>query len=188
MLGNPSVSRTFTGSATGLVKGRSYRFFQGYIYLFALTLALQTGHMLEHVAQVIQKFVLGSSSAHGLIGRLDIGWVHFGFNTAYFVLLLPLVWGWLAYRREIGLLGRRWTGLTTVCLVTLLIQSYHQVEHSVKLVQFLNTNMQGTLGILGSHFDLILLYFTINALVYLPLVILFFGAGFHQRRLPERAG
>ncbi len=184
MLGNPSIPRTFTG----LVKARSYRLFQGYIYLFALTLALQTGHMLEHVVQVIQKFVLGSSRAHGLIGRLDIEWVHFGFNTAYFVLLLPLVWGWLAYRREIGLLGRRWTGLTVVCLGTLLIQSYHQVEHSVKLAQFLHTNMQGTLGILGSHFDLILLHFTINALVYLPLVILFFGAGFHQRLLPGRAG
>ncbi len=55
-------------------------------------------------------------------------------------------------------------------------------------MQFLNTNMQGTLGILGSNFDLILLHFTINALVYLPLVILFFGAGFHRRLLPGRAG
>ena len=188
MLVNPAIARSLTGSVTGVVRGSSYRLFQGYIYLFALTLALQTGHMLEHVVQVIQKFVLGSSNAHGLIGRLDIEWVHFGFNTAYFVLLLPLVWGWLAYRREIGLLGRCWTGLTVVCLVTLLIQSYHQVEHSVKLVQFLHTNMQGTLGILGAHFDLVLLHFTINALVYLPLVILFFGAGFHKRLLPKRAG
>ncbi len=188
MLVNPVIVRSLTGSVTGVVRGSSYRLFQGYIYLFALTLALQTGHMLEHVVQVIQKFVLGSSNAHGLIGRLDIEWVHFGFNTAYFVLLLPLVWGWLAYRREIGLLGRRWTGLTVVCLVTLLIQSYHQVEHSVKLVQFLHNNMQGTLGILGANFDLVLLHFTINALVYLPLVILFFGAGFHKRLLPKRAG
>ena len=55
-------------------------------------------------------------------------------------------------------------------------------------MQFLHTNMQGTLGILGAHFDLVLLHFTINALVYLPLVILFFGAGFHKRLLPKRAG
>ena len=96
MLVNPAIARSLTGSVTGVVRGSSYRLFQGYIYLFALTLALQTGHMLEHVVQVIQKFVLGSSNAHGLIGRLDIEWVHFGFNTAYFVLLLPLVWGgWL---------------------------------------------------------------------------------------------
>ena len=187
MVGNPAITRTLTGSFSGFLRGRNFRLFQGYIYLFALTLALQTGHMLEHVVQVIQKFVLGSSSAHGLIGRLDIEWVHFGFNTGYFVLLLPLAWGWLAYRREIGLLGRRWTGLTVVCLVTLLIQSYHQVEHSVKLAQFLNTSMAGTPGILGAHFDLILLHFTINSLVYLPLVILFFGAGFHKRLLPGRA-
>ena len=182
MLGNPAITRTVTGVANS----SGYRFFQGYIYLFAVTLAIQTGHMLEHVIQVLQKFVLGSSKAHGLIGQLDIEQVHFGFNTVYYALLLPLVWGWFTYRQEIGLLFRRWTVLTTVFLATLLIQSYHQVEHSGKLVQFINTNMHGTLGILGAHFDLVLLHFTINALVYLPLIILFFGADFHKRLLPRR--
>ena len=181
MLGNPTITPTRTKSASG----SNYRFFRGYIYLFAITVAVQSGHMLEHVVQMIQKFMLGTT-AHGLIGRLDIEQVHFGFNTVYYALLLPLVWGWLTYRQEIGLLGRRWTGLTAVFLATLLLQSYHQVEHSVKLVQFINTNMHGTLGILGAHFDLVLLHFVLNTLVYVPLLILFFGAGFHKRLLPGR--
>jgi len=34
--------------------------------------------MVEHVAQVIQKFLLGFDKAHGLLGSaFDFEWVHF---------------------------------------------------------------------------------------------------------------
>ena len=70
-----------------------------------------------------------------------------------------------------------WAVLAAILLLGLLLQSYHQVEHSVKLAQFLQTHMQGTKGILGARFDLVLLHFILNLLVYLPLVGVFFGAG-----------
>ena len=39
-----------------------------YVYLFALTVLIQALHMVEHVAQVIPKFVLHIVPAHGLMG------------------------------------------------------------------------------------------------------------------------
>ena len=42
------------------------------MYLFALTVLIQALHMVEHVAQVLQKFVLHIAPAHGLIGTLDL--------------------------------------------------------------------------------------------------------------------
>lgn len=38
--------------------------------------------MVEHVVQVIQKFLLGFEKAHGLLGAaFDFEWVHFVYNT-----------------------------------------------------------------------------------------------------------
>ncbi|KRT76172.1 MAG: hypothetical protein XU14_C0061G0007 [Armatimonadetes bacterium CSP1-3] len=45
---------------------------------FAAVLIIQGAHMVEHVAQVIQKFLLGFDKAHGLLGSaFDFEWVHF---------------------------------------------------------------------------------------------------------------
>lgn len=42
------------------------------------TLLVQAAHMVEHVAQVVQKFLLRMSEAHGLLGSIfDVEWVHF---------------------------------------------------------------------------------------------------------------
>ena len=41
-------------------------------YLYALTVELQAFHMVEHLAQIIQKFALSAHQAHGLIGQLDL--------------------------------------------------------------------------------------------------------------------
>ena len=173
MLKNPAI----IGSAE--VRTYNFRLFGTYIYFFALTLVVQTGHMVEHIVQMTQKFLL-HVPAHGLIGQWDIGQVHFGFNTVYFAFLFPLLLGWFNYRQEIKLTSRRWGWLTGLFLATVLVQTYHQAEHSVKLVQFLETHMQGTAGILGAHFDLVIVHFVLNTLVYVPLVIVLLGAGLHR--------
>ena len=177
-----------TGAA--LAPGRNYaasnyRFFKFYVYLFAVTLGIQTGHMLEHVTQVIQKFVLHVTPAHGLIGRLDLEQIHFGFNSAYLLMFFPLFLGWFCYRAEIAELTPRWKLLAGIFLITFIVQIYHQAEHTAKLVQYLNTHMQGTQGILGAHFDLVIMHFIINLLVYLPMLVVFFGGGLHRKLLPR---
>ena len=57
-----------------------------------------------------------------------------------------------------------------------MIQKWHIAKHSVKLAQFSNTGMHGTPGRLGYYFEPTLLHFFYNSIVYLPLVIVLFGA------------
>jgi hypothetical protein len=62
--------------------------FRSYVIL-TVTVAVQSFHMLEHIVQVIQKFVLQFPVAHGIIGAsLDFETVHFAFNLVY----LTYVW------------------------------------------------------------------------------------------------
>ncbi len=43
---------------------------------------IQAAHMVEHIAQVIQKFILDRPKAHGLLGAaFDFEWVHFTYNA-----------------------------------------------------------------------------------------------------------
>ena len=147
-----------------------------FLSMAVFTLFIQTFHMVEHVAQVIQKFGLGITPAHGLIGQLDLEPVHFWFNLSYLVFIGLTFMGWLVCRNDIANCTRYWATFTGVLLTGLLIQMWHMTEHSVKFAQFLNTGMHGTPGILGGYFDPVLLHFSYNLIVYLPLVIVFFGA------------
>lgn len=132
--------------------------------------------MVEHVAQVIQMFVLHVTPAHGLIGQLDLEPVHFWFNVFYLMFLGMTFVGWFMCHNDISNCTKNWTTLTGVLLTGLLIQMWHMTEHSVKFAQFLHTGIQGTPGILGNYFDPVLLHFVYNLIVYLPLAIVFFGA------------
>jgi hypothetical protein len=132
---------------------------------------LQVGHQVEHVVQMIQMHVDGQppAFAHGLIGRLDLEWVHFGMTLGIAIMaVLTLLWwpknrfGWL--------------------LMPLAL--WHLAEHSVILTTYLRTGITGTPGILArggllngplTRPDLHLLY---NAAVLLLLI----GTWAWQRR------
>jgi hypothetical protein len=144
--------------------------------MIAFGLFVQTFHMVEHIAQVVQKFHLDITPAHGLIGRLDLEPIHFWFNFVYLAFLLMTFLGWFLCRRDVSRCTGYWRTYTFLLLVGVLIQTWHMTEHSVKLAQFLHTGMQGTPGILGNYFDPVLLHFVYNLIVYLPLVIIFIGA------------
>ncbi|MDA1257095.1 MAG: hypothetical protein O3C10_04530 [Chloroflexi bacterium] len=143
-------------------------------------MAVQTFHMVEHVAQTLQKFVLGSTSPHGLVGQLDLEWVHFAFNTVYLVLFVVIVALWLK-------VGHRFTtmaGSVAIFLIFgLLFQGWHQVEHSVKFIQFIDTGMQGTPGVAGRWVDGVVLHFLYNAAVYAPIAFVFFMCEFYKESL-----
>src|SRR5579859_1963746 len=114
---------------------RIFRSYQ-WLALFYVLVVTQTGHFLEHVAQMIQIHVLGlaGADARGIFGTLDIEWVHFLWNT--WVLLVVLV-----------LLGRfranRWLW------VALLLCGWHEVEHVAIFRVYLMTGVSGTPGILS---------------------------------------
>jgi hypothetical protein len=151
--------------------------FKQFIYIFVLTVAAQTFHMVEHIAQVMQKFVLHITPAHGLIGQLDLEQVHFAFNLFYLSMLVVVMMGWFYYGSQVS---KKWKAFSIALGLTTLVQSYHMAEHSVKLVQFIETMMQGTPGILGSHFDSVIFHAAMNTAVFLPVLIVFFAAGVYK--------
>jgi hypothetical protein len=141
--------------------------FRCYVIL-TVTVAVQSFHMLEHIVQVIQKFVLEFPVAHGIIGAsLDFEPVHFVFNVVYLA-LVTLVW--ISFTKTPIRNMRLIYGLVTFVL---LFQSWHFIEHAVKLDQHFVDGCISCPGILGYYFNVILLHFTYNAIVYVPLLVMF---------------
>ena len=139
---------------------------------FVTVLLVQGAHTAEHVAQVIQKFVLGYQEARGLLGSVfDFEWVHFIYNsTLEAALILILVW----CRRATGHPGSPFLRAVVV------LQAYHVVEHVVKMYQYYFIGVTGpTKGILGFVFPVIWVHFWMNVLVY----ALIFGAWYVSRRM-----
>ncbi|MCH8871136.1 MAG: hypothetical protein IIC85_15605 [Chloroflexi bacterium] len=151
--------------------------FLQFVYMFAATVAIQSLHMVEHVAQVYQKFVLHSASAHGLIGQLDLEPVHFAFNLFYLGTLIYVMLGWYSYGSRMCNHQKMWGVVITA---TVILQSYHMVEHSVKLAQFIATNVQGTPGLFGGHFDGVIFHAVLNTAVFVPVVVVFLCAGVYK--------
>ena len=152
--------------------------FKQFVYMFAATVMIQTLHMVEHVAQVWQKFVLDYSYAHGLIGSLDLEQVHFTFNLMYLGALIYVTLGWLNFGRRVC---RQEKMLGALLILTVMVQGYHMVEHSARLAQFLNSGLQGTPGLLGAHFDGVVFHALMNTVVYLPAVVVFVCSGMHRQ-------
>ena len=131
------------------------------------TLTVQSVHMLEHVAQVLQKFVLRQPEAHGLLGAIfDFEWVHFVFNTSLEVTLV-LIFIWC--RRSAG------HRLPLSLRAVVWLQGYHVVEHVVRMFQYYVGDIAAPKGILGFVFPVIWLHFSINMIVLALIVVLIVG-------------
>ena len=136
--------------------------------ILTLAVAVQSFHMLEHIVQVLQKFVLQLPVAHGILGAsLDFEPVHFTFNILYLGLVAAV---WISFTktpiRKMNLIY----GLVTFVLV---FQSWHFIEHAVKLEQHFVNGCISCPGILGYYYDPILLHFAYNTIVYVPLIVVF---------------
>jgi hypothetical protein len=152
-----------------------------------LGLAVQTFHMIEHSLQLYRVRVDGIPSRGGIVGPVvEAEWIHFFYNAAVLVGFLLVVaarkTGWQPPgRREIG---------DRILLAGLVLQAYHAIEHSAKLVQHLSSGAKVNHGILGGEIDLVLLHFSINLGVYLAAVgaaaAYLWGARL-RRRLPQRS-
>jgi hypothetical protein len=109
----------------------------GWLALFLVLVVTQLAHVGEHVAQEIQLRVLQlpAAQAHGIVGALDIEWVHFLFN------------GWVAVGIAVLLTryaANRWLWLA------LGVSVWHLLEHTVIMATYLTTGAVGTPGLLAS--------------------------------------
>jgi hypothetical protein len=97
----------------------------------------QTAHLFEHVAQMVQIHVLhlSGASAQGIVGQLNIEWVHFIWNA--FVLAALLV-----------VLPHFRTNPWLIAVAPL--AAWHFVEHSVMIATYIQTGISGTPGLLSS--------------------------------------
>ena len=138
-------------------------------------LIVQAAHMTEHVAQVIQKFVLLMPVAHGFLGAwFDFEWVHFTFNLLIWV---PLVAVYIWYRRSGALMP---FALSTIVW----FQGYHFVEHVVKMYQYYALGVViAPKGILGYIFPVIWLHFWLNLIVLVLIAGSFLSVTAGARRM-----
>jgi hypothetical protein len=144
---------------------------------FALVL-LQGFHELEHVVQVVQRFVLGVSNGNGLIGSLaDVEPVHFVYNSLYLGLLIAVFLLLGLHRDGAGPQGRLVAGLVTFALA---FQMFHELEHLFKITQYFALHVNGTGGIFGQGpgalwptFPIPLLHLAYNTVAYVPALAAF---------------
>ena len=97
----------------------------------------QTAHLFEHVAQMVQIHVLhlSGANAQGIVGQLNIEWVHFIWNALVLITLVALL---PHFRSNPWLIA-----LTPLA-------AWHFVEHSVMIATYLRTGVSGTPGLLSS--------------------------------------
>lgn len=148
---------------------------QNFRTIFIATVVIQSLHMVEHVAQVIQKFGLGWKEAHGIIGVLDLEWVHFIYNAALLITFYVLI------SKYSGFLKAGGTVLYGVFVADVVLQSYHVIEHLVKINQHIQTGQQGTPGIIGNFVNPILFHFWMNLAVLGLILIPFIGLRLYRK-------
>lgn len=137
----------------------------GWLALFYGLVVWQGGHVIEHLAQMVQIHALGATgpAARGIFGKLDVEWVHFGFNTAILLAVAALL---VRFRRNPWL----W--------VAAIAAGWHQAEHVLIMVEYLRTGVPGDPGLLsrgGVLFGGVSLarpdlHFLYNVIETLPLV------------------
>lgn len=126
---------------------------------------VQSFHMGEHVIQVLRVHSDGVPSRGSLVGSIaDTEWVHFTYNAMVLLLLGALFTLRPGASRVATLAGN-------VVAAGVLIQSWHVVEHTAKVIQHVVTGAKVNPGLLGGNFDLVWFHFTINLAVYAAAVI-----------------
>src|SRR5256714_4649298 len=108
-----------------------------WVALLGFLAVTQTAHLLEHVAQMVQIHVLhlSGANAQGIVGQLNIEWVHFIWNALVLATLLIL-------------LPRFQTNPWLIAVTPLAV--WHFVEHSVMIATYIRTGVSGTPGLLSS--------------------------------------
>jgi len=114
-----------------------YRQYHWLAFFFVLLIA-QSVHFTEHIAQMIQIHLLGLSGmqAHGIIGMLDLEWVHFIFDAGWVPICVYTLL--FVYRKS-----NPWL------LVLAVIVTWHALEHVAIMSVYLRTDIVGSPGLLA---------------------------------------
>jgi hypothetical protein len=121
-----------------VVKTREiYQQYRWLAFFFVLLIA-QSVHFTEHIAQMIQIHLLGLSGmqAHGIIGMLDLEWVHFIFDAVWVPLCVYILL--FVYRKN-----NPWLW------VLAMIVTWHALEHVAIMSVYLRTGIVGSSGLLA---------------------------------------
>jgi hypothetical protein len=144
-------------------------------WAFSIAVLVQFLHQLEHLAQIIQKHVLGWKDFPGLLGRVfDFETVHLLYNVALFLAILAV---FVIHHKNPGIWRRSTVGLYALSFAVV-FQGYHCVEHIIKTWQYIG-NLQAGLsgpeafgkGILGAVVPVIELHFWFNSVVIAALLV-----------------
>ena len=114
---------------------------------FAALLVVQGLHSVEHVMQLVQRYVLHEPSPQGLLGRwTNLEWMHLAYNVALGALLVAMFVRFRMWRRawRSPLLG--WIALVAATAFQL---GLHVPEHAVRIYEFLRYGWNPAPGILG---------------------------------------
>jgi hypothetical protein len=139
--------------------------------------ALQGFHEIEHIVQVVQREWLGIKNGSGIFGSVfDVEPVHLLYNVTFLALLAV---AYVGCRQAGSVPANR---LLVIWLLGLALgaQSYHAVEHTVKIAQFLETGRNGTPGLLGAWFPVVWLHFAFNTVIYATVLAAFIAGRFHS--------
>lgn len=119
-----------------LIQTRSVYRQQPWLALLFVLVITQGGHTIEHFSQMIEMHVLGMKGmmARGIIGVLDMEWVHLTWSSWFLVLCAILVYGF----RHNKLL---W--------MLLIFAIYHECEHIYIVSVYVRTHVMGTPGLLA---------------------------------------
>lgn len=155
-------------------------------YVFLGAVLYQTFHWVEHLAQVYQHWWLGIPilEAHGILFFFDLEWNHFVFNTLYWIGLFVVFWGASMYKRNSPTRNKP-VVFWGFIVGGLIVQSWHQVEHFVKIWQHIVRSCEPCPGILAYYIDGIYLHFTYNTVVLIFPLIAFFGYAFFRRLMTK---
>ena len=114
-----------------------YRQYRWLAFFFVLLIA-QSVHFTEHLAQMVQIHLLGlsGSQAHGIIGMLDLEWVHFAFDACWVPICAYTLL--FVYRKS-----NPWLWVLAV------IVTWHAIEHIAIMSFYLRTGIVGSPGLLA---------------------------------------
>jgi hypothetical protein len=141
---------------------------RGAVAILLYGFAIQSFHMLEHGIQVVQVYAIDGELRAGLLGRwIDVEWVHFVYNLT---VLAFMWWIWRLVRPGGAEYGRLRAAAPWV-LAGVVIQAYHFVEHTAKMVQHLVWGVKTAPGLLGGPVGLVWFHYGINLAVYIAMVV-----------------
>jgi hypothetical protein len=109
-----------------------------WLAFFFVLLVAQSVHFTEHIAQMIQIHLLGLSGmqAHGIIGMLDLEWVHFVFDAGWVPICVYILL--FVYRKS-----NPWLWVLAV------VVTWHALEHVAIMSVYLRTGIVGSPGLLA---------------------------------------